>query len=70
MQFEDEMIAKLDSLVEGGRGDHQFKDLFNSLLINMSEKHSTMKTQVCQLQFNATILPIKSISRVNILSKQ
>jgi dedicator of cytokinesis protein 1 len=41
------MIAKLDSLVEGGSGDHQFKDLFNSLLSNMSEKHSTMSTQVC-----------------------
>ncbi|XP_059488659.1 dedicator of cytokinesis protein 1 [Neocloeon triangulifer] len=44
-KFEDEMIAKLDSLVEGGKGDHQYKDLFNSILLELSKSHSTMSIQ-------------------------
>jgi len=39
------MIAKLDSLVEGGRGDHHYKDLFNNILMSLSKNHATMSTQ-------------------------
>lgn len=30
-QFEDEILRKLDSEVEGGRGDEQYKQLFESM---------------------------------------
>lgn len=31
LQFEDEILRKLDSEVEGGRGDEQYKQLFQSM---------------------------------------
>lgn len=31
LQFEDEILRKLDSEVEGGRGDEQYKQLFESM---------------------------------------
>jgi hypothetical protein len=40
------MIAKLDILVEGGRGDEQYKELFGEIMLERCEKHSTMKDQV------------------------
>lgn len=58
-QFEAEMIAKLDSLVEGGHADHNFKELFNIILTNLCEKHATMSTQVYKLQINALSPPLK-----------
>ncbi|CAG2058639.1 unnamed protein product, partial [Timema podura] len=45
-EFENEMIAKLDILVEGGRGDEHYKDLFWEIMMNLCEKHSTMREQV------------------------
>nr|CAD7263934.1 unnamed protein product [Timema shepardi] len=44
-EFENEMIAKLDILVEGGRGDELYKDLFCEIMMNLCEKHSTMREQ-------------------------
>jgi len=40
------MIAKLDILVEGGRGDEQYKELFGDIMLERCENHSTMKDQV------------------------
>lgn len=40
------MIAKLDNLVEAGRGDEHYKDLFYEIMMNLCENHSTMKEQV------------------------
>lgn len=40
------MIAKLDSMVEGGRGDEQYKNLFYSLMMNSCENHTVMREQV------------------------
>jgi len=40
------MIAKLDILVEGGRGDEQYKELFGEIMLECCENHSTMKDQV------------------------
>lgn len=40
------MIAKLDHLVEGGKGDDQFKELFKSIMLMQCENHSTMRDQV------------------------
>ncbi|KAF5308725.1 hypothetical protein FQR65_LT06086 [Abscondita terminalis] len=40
--FENEMIAKLDILVEGGRGDEQFKDLFHDIMVELCSHHTTM----------------------------
>lgn len=31
LQFEDEILRKLDSEVEGGRGDEQYMQLFKSM---------------------------------------
>nr|CAD7428799.1 unnamed protein product [Timema monikensis] len=44
-RFENEMVAKLDILVEGGRGDELYKDLFCEIMMNLCEKHSTMREQ-------------------------
>ncbi|XP_031352316.1 dedicator of cytokinesis protein 1-like isoform X2 [Photinus pyralis] len=41
--FENEMIAKLDILVEGGRGDEHFKNLFHDIMIDLCSQHTTMK---------------------------
>ncbi|XP_063232451.1 dedicator of cytokinesis protein 1 isoform X3 [Bacillus rossius redtenbacheri] len=44
-EFENEMIAKLDILVEGGRGDGQYKELFFSIMMSQCDKHCTMREQ-------------------------
>lgn len=38
-EFEKEMIEKLDILVEGGRGDHEYKELFNEIMMSLSSNH-------------------------------
>ncbi|XP_011337215.1 dedicator of cytokinesis protein 1 isoform X1 [Ooceraea biroi] len=45
MEYENEMIAKLDILVEGGRGDEQFRTLWTHVMGSLCEKHSTMREQ-------------------------
>ncbi|CRL05400.1 CLUMA_CG018000, isoform B [Clunio marinus] len=42
-EFEKEMIEKLDILVEGGRGDHEYKDLFNEIMMNLCSKHIALR---------------------------
>ncbi|XP_046384567.1 dedicator of cytokinesis protein 1 isoform X4 [Ischnura elegans] len=42
-EFENEMIAKLDILVEGGRGDEHYKDLFYTIMYSHCDSHATMK---------------------------
>ncbi|XP_046628912.1 dedicator of cytokinesis protein 1 isoform X2 [Neodiprion virginianus] len=42
-QYEDEMIAKLDILVEGGRGDEQFRVLWVQRMTALCKDHSTMR---------------------------
>lgn len=37
--FENELITKLDQQVEGGRGDEQYKDLLEKLLLEHCRKH-------------------------------
>ncbi|KAF8795296.1 Dedicator of cytokinesis protein 1 like protein [Argiope bruennichi] len=41
-EFEHEMITKLDTLVEGGRGDEEYKDLFLEIVGGLCENHQTM----------------------------
>ena len=41
--FENEMITQLDALIEGGRGDEQFKDLFLEIVGTNCEHHSAMR---------------------------
>ncbi|NXQ84937.1 DOCK2 protein, partial [Nyctibius grandis] len=38
-RFEDELLRKLDSEVEGGRGDEQYKQLFESILLGCCRSH-------------------------------
>ncbi|NWY07697.1 DOCK1 protein, partial [Nothoprocta ornata] len=38
-RFEDELLRKLDSEVEGGRGDEQYKQLFESILLDCCRGH-------------------------------
>ncbi|XP_009328538.1 PREDICTED: dedicator of cytokinesis protein 2-like [Pygoscelis adeliae] len=38
-RFEDEILHKLDSEVEGGRGDEQYKQLFESILLSCCQRH-------------------------------
>ncbi|XP_070151186.1 dedicator of cytokinesis protein 1 isoform X5 [Polyergus mexicanus] len=45
IEYENEMIAKLDILVEGGRGDEQFRVLWTHVMGSLCEKHSTMREQ-------------------------
>lgn len=43
VDFENEMIAKLDTLIEGGRGDEDYKELFKEIMSNLCGSHMTMK---------------------------
>ena len=45
MDCENEMIAQLDVLVEGGRGDEQFRSLWVKVMGALCENHSTMREQ-------------------------
>ncbi|NWV36779.1 DOCK2 protein, partial [Grantiella picta] len=38
-RFEDEILRRLDSEVEGGRGDEQYMQLFKSILLNCCQSH-------------------------------
>uniref|UniRef100_A0A1B0CEY6 Dedicator of cytokinesis protein 1 n=1 Tax=Lutzomyia longipalpis TaxID=7200 RepID=A0A1B0CEY6_LUTLO len=40
--FENEMIEKLDILVEGGRGDNEYKDMFYSIMMENCCNHNTL----------------------------
>lgn len=40
--FEKEMIEKLDILVEGGRGDHEYKELFYNIMMKLCREHNTL----------------------------
>ncbi|NWS10864.1 DOCK2 protein, partial [Pachyramphus minor] len=41
-RFEDEILRRLDSEVEGGRGDEQYKQLFKSILLSCCQRHPEM----------------------------
>lgn len=41
--FEKEMIEKLDILVEGGRGDHEYKELFYQIMMKLCMDHNTLR---------------------------
>ena len=43
--FEKEMIEKLDILIEGGRGDHEYKDLFNQIMMEHCLNHNTLQNE-------------------------
>ncbi|CAH1397385.1 unnamed protein product [Nezara viridula] len=45
LEFENEMISKLDNLVEGGRGDEDYKDLFFTIVSSLCENHAVLKDQ-------------------------
>ncbi|KRT78981.1 hypothetical protein AMK59_8498 [Oryctes borbonicus] len=45
-EFEDAMIVKLDTLVEGGGGDDSYKDLFYDIMMAMCSQHSALKDGV------------------------
>lgn len=42
-EFEKEMIEKIDILVEGGRGDHDFKDMFYEILMELCSNHVALQ---------------------------
>ncbi|XP_050420571.1 dedicator of cytokinesis protein 1 isoform X2 [Adelges cooleyi] len=76
-EFENEMIAKLDYLVEGGKGDEQFKELFKAIMLMQCENHSTMKEQgvrfvkivtcllECLLEYRAVVNDENKENRMN-----
>ncbi|KAF4791279.1 hypothetical protein TURU_131969 [Turdus rufiventris] len=41
-RFEDEILRRLDSEVEGGRGDEQYMQLFKSILLSCCQSHSEL----------------------------
>lgn len=42
---ENNIITQLDVLVEGGRGDEHYKDLFSEIMTELCENHSTLREQ-------------------------
>ncbi|XP_012940011.1 dedicator of cytokinesis protein 1 isoform X2 [Aplysia californica] len=52
-EFENEMITQLDALIEGGRGDEQYMQLFSEIMAHLCEGNPTL----CEpsLQFVSTI---------------
>ncbi|XP_034937564.1 dedicator of cytokinesis protein 1 isoform X2 [Chelonus insularis] len=45
LEYENEMIAQLDILIEGGRGDEQFRLLWMQVMGSLCENHATMREQ-------------------------
>ncbi|XP_056641342.1 dedicator of cytokinesis protein 1 isoform X3 [Diorhabda sublineata] len=43
--FENEMIVKLDALFEGGKGDHEYKNMFHDIMIDLCSKHTSMNEE-------------------------
>ncbi|CAH1099777.1 unnamed protein product [Psylliodes chrysocephalus] len=43
--FENEMIVKLDALFEGGKGDHDYKNMFHDIMVDLCSKHTTMNEE-------------------------
>ncbi|CAH1170856.1 unnamed protein product [Phaedon cochleariae] len=43
--FENEMIVKLDALFEGGKGDHEYKNMFHDIMIALCSQHTTMNEE-------------------------
>lgn len=41
--MENKLITELDVLVEGGRGDEHYKDLFESIVTDLCENHTTLR---------------------------
>lgn len=41
--FEKEMIEKLDILVESGRGDHEYKEIFSKIMMDLCIEHNTLR---------------------------
>lgn len=54
--MENKLITQLDVLVEGGRGDEHYKDLFQTIMTDLCEKHSTMREQGLKLVKTVTRL--------------
>lgn len=46
--FENEMILKLDTLIEGGKGDENYRDLFHQIMLELCSKHTSLKTDGVQ----------------------
>ncbi|XP_004537877.1 dedicator of cytokinesis protein 1 isoform X3 [Ceratitis capitata] len=44
-EFETEMIEKLDILIGAGKGDADYKDLFQSILLEKCQAHNILKTE-------------------------
>ncbi|KAK3095553.1 hypothetical protein FSP39_016043 [Pinctada imbricata] len=47
--FSDELIMKLDALVEGGYGDEQYKELIHDILYRLCSGHSQLRDQGLEL---------------------
>ncbi|KAH9503217.1 Dedicator of cytokinesis protein 1 [Bulinus truncatus] len=47
-EFENEIITKLDTLIEGGRGDEQYKDLFTDTMYHLCESNQILYEQGIQ----------------------
>ncbi|XP_043216564.1 dedicator of cytokinesis protein 1-like isoform X2 [Amphibalanus amphitrite] len=52
-EFEHEMINKVDHLIDGGRGDDFYRELFREKMLELCEKHSSMREQ--GVRFVATV---------------
>ncbi|XP_077992462.1 dedicator of cytokinesis protein 1-like isoform X2 [Glandiceps talaboti] len=59
-EVESEMITQLDVLVEGGRGDEQYKDLFNTIMTDLCSKHQFL----CQTGSEFVKLVIRLLERL------
>ncbi|XP_076042771.1 dedicator of cytokinesis protein 1-like isoform X4 [Oratosquilla oratoria] len=42
-EFENEILEKLDHLIEGGQGDEHFRDIFQNIMSSLCEDHKTMR---------------------------
>nr|AKO62845.1 mbc isoform a [Prodiamesa olivacea] len=54
--FEKEFIEKLDILVEAGRGDNEYKDLFYEIMMELSSNHVALKHEGTNFVHMATKL--------------
>lgn len=45
IEFENEMIVKLDALFEGGKGDEEYKKMFHDTMVELCAQHTTMNEE-------------------------
>lgn len=65
--FENEIVSKLDTLIEGGKGDENYKNLFYEIMLNLCSLHTSLNAQGVQFVKMVTKLMERLLEYRNII---